>query len=198
MNPEICALDSELFYEGKLHPVKGSENQRISRADQPTPSIIYLPTIHTGNRNSSAEEAEEIARLVGSLTSGSWSWRDRDGDHTAISLSDILIITPYNAQVAQISELIPGARVGTVDKFQGQEAPVAIYSMATSNKEDAPRGMEFLFSANRLNVALSRAKAMAILVSNPSLFDLTCSTPEQIQLANAFCRYLEVSEGMEL
>ena len=87
-----------------------------------------------------------------------------------------------------------GVRVGTVDKFQGQEAPVVIYSMATSSPEDAPRGMEFLYSLNRLNVATSRAKCLAILVASPRLFEAECRTPRQMQLANAFCRYLEMAE----
>ena len=86
---------------------------------------------------------------------------------------------------------MPEARVGTVDKFQGQEAPIVIYSMTTSSHADAPRGMEFLYSLNRLNVAVSRARCVAVLVASPALFDVECKTPRQITLANAFCRYLE-------
>jgi uncharacterized protein len=104
-----------------------------------------------------------------------------------------LIITPYNAQVFEIQQQIPGARVGTVDKFQGQEAALAIYSTATSSHADAPRGMEFLYSLNRLNVATSRAKCASILVSCPQVFEAECRTPRQIQLANAFCRFLEMA-----
>ena len=89
---------------------------------------------------------------------------------------------------------LPGARVGTVDKFQGQEAPVVIYSMTTSSPEEAPRGMEFLYSANRFNVATSRARGVCVLVANPLLFEVDCQTPRQMQLANAFCRYLEAVE----
>jgi uncharacterized protein len=83
--------------------------------------------------------------------------------------------------------------VGTVDKFQGQEAPVVIYSMATSTPEDAPRGMEFLYSLNRLNVAISRARCVAVIVASPALFQVQCRTACQIELANAFCRYLEMA-----
>ena len=86
------------------------------------------------------------------------TWMDRDGQERPITLDDIVIIAPYNAQVFEIQKHLPaGARVGTVDKFQGQEAPIAIYSTATSSHADAPRGMEFLYSLNRLNVATSRA-----------------------------------------
>ncbi|WP_348521966.1 AAA domain-containing protein [Bradyrhizobium sp. BR13661] len=90
-------------------------------------------------------------------------------------------------------ELIPGAKVGTVDKFQGQEAPIVIYSVTTSSHADAPRGMEFLYSANRLNIATSRAKCVCIMVASPRVFEAECRTPGQMQLANAFCRYLEMA-----
>ena len=109
-----------------------------------------------------------------------------------IALEDILIVAPYNAQVSEIAEHIP-ARVGTVDKFQGQEAPVVTYSMATSSAAEAPHGMEFLFSRHRLNVATSRARWACILVGNPQLFEPECRTPEQMRMANAFCRYLELA-----
>jgi superfamily I DNA and/or RNA helicase len=114
-----------------------------------------------------------------------------------LTLDDVLIVAPYNAQVSEIAERIPGARVGTVDKFQGQEAPVVIYSMATSSPEEAPHGLEFLFSRNRLNVATSRARCICILVGNPELFEIECRTPEQMRMANAFCRYLELARSPE-
>ena len=111
----------------------------------------------------------------------------------AITRDDVLIVAPYNAQVGALGERLPGTRIGTVDKFQGQEAPIVIYSMATSSPDEAPRGMEFLFSLNRLNVATSRARCTCILVASPRLFEPECRTPRQIQLANAFCRYLELA-----
>ena len=89
---------------------------------------------------------------------------------------------------------LPHIQIGTVDKFQGQEAPVVIYSIASSSPEDAPRGMEFLYSPNRLNVAVSRAKAMFIMVGNPSIFEPDCKSPEQIKLANPFCRFIELAK----
>jgi uncharacterized protein len=109
-------------------------------------------------------------------------------------MKDILIVTPYNAQVFRLSERIRSDKIGTVDKFQGQEAPVVIYSMTTSSPEDAPRGMEFLYSLNRFNVATSRAKCVCILVANPKLFEPECKTPRQMKLANALCRYLEMAD----
>jgi uncharacterized protein len=113
-----------------------------------------------------------------------------------LTCEDIRVVSPFNAQVSRLADrLAPlGVPVGTVDKFQGQEAPVAIYSMATSRPEDAPRGMEFLYSLNRLNVATSRARCAAILVANPRLFEPDCSTPRQMKLANALCRYRELAQ----
>ena len=119
---------------------------------------------------------------------------DREGKESTLTLEDIVIITPYNAQVFEIQQRLPGARVGTVDKFQGQEAPIAIYSMATSSHADAPRGMEFLYSLNRLNVATSRAKCLSIIVASPELLEAECRTPRQIQLVNAFCRFMELAK----
>ena len=100
---------------------------------------------------------------------------------------------PYNAQVAALRKKLPdGARVGTVDKFQGQEAPIVFYSMATSSSEDAPRGMDFLYSLNRLNVAISRARCVAAIFASPALFQIDCKTLSQMELANAFCRNIEL------
>ena len=121
-------------------------------------------------------------------------WTDHRNDRRPLRLADILIIAPYNAQVAALSARLPEARIGTVDKFQGQEAPVVICSLTTSSPEDAPRGMEFLYSPNRLNVAVSRARTACILVGSPALFEPECRSPAQMRLANAFCRYLEMAQ----
>ena len=140
-----------------------------------------------------SEEIEQIAELVESLLEPGVIWTDRSGTTRRLRLGDILIVSPYNAQVSDIANRITNARVGTVDKFQGQEAPVVIYSLTTSSPEDAPRGMEFLYSLNRLNVATSRARALCILVGNPRLFEPECRSPRQMQLANALCRYWEMA-----
>jgi superfamily I DNA and/or RNA helicase len=130
-----------------------------------------------------------VAGILGSST----TWVDRHGIERVVSSDDILIIAPYNAQVFDLKDRLPGARIGTVDKFQGQEAPIVVYSMTTSTHADAPRGMNFLYSLNRLNVATSRAKCLSILVCSPALFEPECRTPEQMRMANAFCRYLEMA-----
>ena len=155
--------------------------------------LWFAPVEHEGNQNSSAEEVERIAEIVETLSAGGTTWVDQDGNRQPLRLKDILIVAPYNAQVAELGQRIPGAHVGTVDRFQGQEAPVVICSMTTSSPEEAPHGMEFLYSLNRLNVATSRARCASILVANPRLFEPECRTPRQMQLANAFCRYVELA-----
>ncbi len=152
-----------------------------------------MPVEHKGNQNAAPEEVEIIADLVHSLTRPGVGWTDDKGNSRALLLSDILVVAPYNTQVFDLAARLPGARVGTVDKFQGQQAPIVIYSMTTSSPDDAPRGMEFLYSLNRLNVATSRAKAMVIIVASPKLLEPECHTPRQMQLANALCRYAELS-----
>jgi uncharacterized protein len=136
-----------------------------------------------------------VAELVELLLRDDATWIDKERQVRRITLNEILIVAPYNAQVSLLLRRLPrGSRVGTVDKFQGQEAPVVMYSMATSTPQDAPRGMEFLYSGNRLNVATSRAQCVTVLVASPALFDVQCKTPRQMELANAFCRYLEMTE----
>jgi uncharacterized protein len=194
LNPAICQFTSELFYEGKLTSLTGLDKQVLSG---PTPfagaGLFYAPVAHEGNQNESSEEADKILEIVRELVQPGVMWTNRKGDVTQLTLKDILIVAPYNAQVATVAHRVPGALVGTVDKFQGQEAPVVIYSTTTSDPEDAPHGMEFLFSRNRLNVATSRAKCVCIVVGNPRLFEPECRTPQQMRLANSYCRYIEIA-----
>lgn len=194
LHPEICTYTSEVFYASRLHPRPGLDIQQI-RSSGPLSGfgLRYLSVPTNGNQSSSPEEAEAIARLVADVLASDTTCIDKNGAERLITLEDILIIAPYNAQVFELKERITGARIGTVDKFQGQEAPIAIYSMTTSSHTDAPRGMEFLYSLNRLNVATSRAKCLCVLVASPAVFEATCRTPRQMQLANAFCRYLELA-----
>jgi uncharacterized protein len=194
LHPLICAFNSELFYDGRLKSRPGLELQEIRSSGRLSGAgLRYVAVEHEGNQSSSPEEADAIRDLVeGILTSGT-TWIDREGVEAQISLEDILVIAPYNAQVFELQKRIPSGRIGTVDKFQGQEAPIVIYSMTTSSHSDAPRGMEFLYSANRLNVATSRAKCLCVVVACARLFEAECRTPRQMQLANAFCRYLEMA-----
>jgi superfamily I DNA and/or RNA helicase len=195
LHPDVCAFTSELFYEGRLTSRPENAKQRLN-AGGPLggTGLRFAPVEHSGNQNESLEEVEKVAAAVDDLLRSGATWTDKNGETHVLGIQDILIVAPYNAQVSALAERLPAqSRVGTVDKFQGQQAAVVFYSMATSTPEDAPRGMEFLYSLNRLNVAVSRARCVAVIVASPALFEVQCKTPRQIELANAFCRYLEMA-----
>lgn len=195
MHPAICAFDSEMFYESKLESRPELLNQTIlGNSSFSGSGLIYVSVDHTGNTSSSIEEKDAIVKIVNELTKGDFYWEDSKKVKRKITKDDIKIIAPYNAQVQLLSEYLPDLSIGTVDKFQGQENAIIIYSVATSSPADAPRGMDFLYSPNRFNVAVSRARAMFIMVANPSIFEPECKNPAQIKLANPFCRFMEVAE----
>jgi uncharacterized protein len=148
---------------------------------------------HEANENESSEEAEVVARLARDLVDGGATWVDDEGRVRPVDWSQIVIVAAYNAQVGAIARILPQGRVGTVDKFQGQEAPVSIYSMASSSAEEAPRGMDFLYSGHRLNVATSRARCVALVVASPRLLQVRARTADQMRLANALARFAEMS-----
>ena len=157
-----------------------------------------LPVLHQGNGQASDEEVEVIDELIRQLI-GVGFVSDRGEVEGEITLNDILIVTPYNLQVGKLRERLDGeglteARIGTVDKFQGQEAPVVIVSMCASTTDDAPRGIEFLLNRNRLNVAVSRAQCLAIVVASPALATASCTTLEQMAQVNLFCKLLDAAE----
>ena len=196
LHPDICDFISEAFYEGRLQPHPETARQRVGTGGfVEGTGIRFVPVAHEGNQARSREEAELVAAAIRGLVGRHWT--DQRGITRDLGIEDVLVVAPYNAQVAEIVRRVGDEfgrpRVGTVDKFQGQEAPVAIYSMATSSPEDAPRQMEFLYSGNRLNVAISRAQGIAILVCSPALLRVRCHTPAQMRLANALCRYVEMA-----
>jgi uncharacterized protein len=182
MAPAITRFTSEVFYAGQLqsHSSIADRALRGSR-DFDGAGLWLIPVAHDGNRTSAPEEVEAIAGLVASLVPA------------PLSGHALRVMAPFNAQVNRLADrLAPwGVPVGTVDKFQGQTAEVAIYSMTASRPEDAPRGMEFLYSLHRLNVATSRARSAVFLVCSPLLLEPECRTPRQMRLANALCRYRE-------
>jgi uncharacterized protein len=199
MHPDVCDYISEVFYEGRLKP--RSDLARIAlhaAGDLAGTGLRYVPVDHHGNQSASPEEVDVVERLVSRLLGGGVTWTDRHGHVRDLAATDILVVAPYNAHVALLRRRLPHVRVGTVDKFQGQQAPVVIYSMATSSPDLAPRGPEFLFSGNRLDVAISRARCAAFLVASPTLLELTCKTERQMALVNAFCRYLEVAREVRV
>jgi predicted RecB family nuclease len=199
LSPDICRFTSELFYESRLTSRPGLERQRLNGLEAlPASGVALVPVHHEGNRNYSDEEMEAVVLLTQQLTQLGVTWTDGNGISHPMQGKDILVVAPYNSHVTRLTERLAGSevRVGTVDKFQGQEAPVVIYSMATSRPEDAPRGMEFLYSLNRLNVATSRARCLAVVVASPHLFEPDCHSPRQMKLANALCRYRELVAGV--
>lgn len=195
MHSSINTFVSELFYENRLKSKGHLDQQQILDSKYAGAGLYIEEVEHTGNTNSSPEEVEKIVEIVTKLTCGEVRFVNENGEEAVLSAGDIKIITPYNAQVQAIKKHLPNVEVGTVDKFQGQESPVIIYSVATSSLEEAPRGMDFLFSPNRFNVAVSRARTCFIMVANPAIFEAECKSPHQIKLANAFCRFKELSRN---
>ena len=194
LNPKISEFTSILYYEGRLRAKEGLESQIIG-GDTPFSGggLFLVPVNHEGNQSQSLEEARKIRDIIGHLLNAGLTWTDREGKISPLEDKDILVIAPYNAQVSILKEARPQISVGTVDKFQGQEAPVVIYSLTSSSPQDAPRGMSFLYSPNRLNVATSRAKCICILVASLSLFEAECNTIEQMRWANGLCLYREMA-----
>jgi superfamily I DNA and/or RNA helicase len=185
MRPEVNAFVSATFYDGRLEAASVCSERSVANGN----GIRFMPVPHEGNRTQAPEEAEavaaEVARLVGSEYS-------EGGGSRPLRYEDVIVVAPYNAHVRCLREKLPAAvAVGTVDKFQGQQAPIVFYAMGSSSSEDVPRGLDFLFSRNRLNVAVSRAQCLAYLVCSPRLLDANCKSVEQMRLANALCRLVE-------
>jgi predicted RecB family nuclease len=206
MHPALCEFISAMVYEGRLCAAESCKNQRIDAPWFSGAGLRYVPVEHEANAQSSEEEAAEIERIVAGLIGGTFT--DRDGRTRALDIADVLVVSPYNAQVRLLKRRLrkrfgETIRVGTVDKFQGQEAPAVIYSLAASSTDDAPRGANFLFEENRFNVAISRGRALAVLVCSPRLLETRCTTVEQLRAVAAFCAFGEVAgasgaPGLEL
>ncbi len=192
MHPHVTVFISDLAYEGRLRSATGRDRQTLLPGGPLSGSGLRLRTVpHVANAARSTEEADEIEQLWHSLIGQGYV--DVDGLERPIGADDVLIVAPFNNQVGELLRRLPNARVGTVDKFQGQEAPVVIYSMTSSSAEDAPRGVGFLYDLHRLNVAVSRAQALSVLVCSPELLDAAVDTPEQLRRVNALCRYAEMA-----
>jgi uncharacterized protein len=191
MHPDVCRFVSDAFYDGRLLPEEDNARQRLvlgSGVDAALAAtgLRFIEVEHDGCSQKSEIEAERLAEVYRSLRRQRWI--DRGGKQAAIGLDDILVVSPFNMQVDLLRRLLPeGARVGTVDKFQGQQAAAVLISMAASSGADSPRGIEFLFSRNRLNVAISRARCFAGIFASPRLLEAPCHTIEQLRLVDAFC-----------
>jgi uncharacterized protein len=186
-------------YENRLQPDEGAKLQRLLINVSADPKALaetgvrFVGVAHEGCSQRSPAEAERLNRAYTALQGQ--RWRDRDGNERSIGADDVLVVSPYNMQVNLLLSTLPaGARVGTVDKFQGQEAAVVLISMATSSGEDLPRNIEFLYSRNRLNVAISRARCLAVVFASPRLLEIPCSTIEQMRLVNTLCWVKDYSD----
>jgi uncharacterized protein len=178
LHPHIGRYISEEFYEGRLR----SDPICSTRTTPLGTGLRFCPVEHDGCRQESRAEADRVVTEIATLRAA------------GVTDGDIIVVAPYNAQVNLLRELLPAdIRVGTVDKFQGQQARVVLYSMASSSGEEIPRGLEFLLSRNRLNVAISRAQCLAYLVCSPQLLEVNCRTIDQMRLANALCRFVELA-----
>jgi len=199
LHPAVCGFTSELYYEGRLAPEPRNEVQSVAGPTRfPAPGLYLVPVTHAGNQAAAPEEVAAINRIVADLLQPGVTWTGRDGRTRPITRDDILVVAPYNAQIGALKRALAGTRIGTVDKFQGQQAPVVIYSTTSSSPEDAPRGMAFLYNPNRLNVATSRAQAVVIVVASPRLFEPECRTPEQMRWANGLCLYRELATAIHI
>ena len=192
MHPDIADFVSDLAYEGRLTSAPHRERQRV-RSDGLLfgSGLRFVPVNHTGCAAASDPEVAVVAQLLDGLTGA--TWYDHEDHEYPLTAADVLVVAPYNNHVARLRVALPGARVGTVDKFQGQQAAVVIYSMASSTAEDAPRGVDFLYDVHRLNVAASRAKCLAVIVASPRLLDAAVGSPDQLRKVNALCRFVDLA-----
>lgn len=194
LHPKLLAFTSDVFYEGRLKSHASCAQQAIlGNSDFAGAGLWWQPCPHSGNQSSSPEEVEAVASIFKHLVSSGLEWQNQKGVVAPMTPQDVLIVAPYNMQVNALRERLPGARVGTVDKFQGQQAAVVLYSMTSSSADDAPRGMGFLYDLHRLNVATSRARCAVVLVASPDVLEPECRSPEQMRLANAVCWFRAVA-----
>ncbi len=198
MHPDVCRFVSEAVYDGRLRSSPGTERHRVVRGPGTTlvpaeTGIVWVPVKHDGCTQSSDEECDAIVAIVeellGRMVVG------REGPERPMTAEDILVVAPFNLQVRCLRErLEPEVRIGSVDKFQGQEAAVVIVSLCASTLDEAPRGAPFLLSPNRLNVAVSRAEALAIVVGSPELIEVRCRSVEEMRLVNLLCHLVQYAE----
>lgn len=205
MAPGVCSFISLAFYDGRLAPHPDTTLRALLAPDEgtdpenftlPHEGIVLLEVNHHSRTQKSSEEGEIVLEAYNRLLT--MTFRDSTGKERPLTRDDILVVSPYNMQVNLLESMLPkGARVGTVDKFQGQEAPVVFFSMATSSGEDLPRNIEFLFSKNRLNVAISRAQCLAVVVASPLLAEAACKTVDQMRLVNTFCWLCDYAQRVQ-
>ncbi|HEY9226911.1 MAG TPA: AAA domain-containing protein, partial [Gemmatimonadaceae bacterium] len=191
MQPDLCRFVSDAFYDGRLESVESAAQQTLIVSNDAGGALApfglrFVSVEHEDRAQKSDEEAERLNSMYRALLGQCWV--NQRGETKPIGVDDVLVVSPYNMQVNLLKRVLPdGARVGTVDKFQGQEGAVVLISMAASSGEHIPRGIEFLFSRNRLNVAISRARCLSVVLASPQLLGITCRSVQQVRLANVLC-----------
>ena len=197
MHSQICNFISSRIYENRITSIDSNDNRVINHPSksilQKSFGIEYIPVEHIGNEQASLEEALKIKEIIKSLLRSTKTNRDRL--ETEVTKEDILIVTPYNHQVRLLSDTLGSSfNIGTVDKFQGREAPIVIISMASSNALTSPRGLSFLFDPNRLNVAISRAQSLTILVASRELERPIATSQKDMKLSNLYLDLIDFTK----
>ena len=191
LHPNLNSFISSNFYDDRLKHHKLTEKRELIFPEKDKsfqkPGIYYLPIQHQDCSQQSNEEGEMVNKLYKKFLK--IKFKDEKGNTKKITVNDILTVSPYNVQVNYLKSILPkDSKVGTIDKFQGQEAPIVIISMTTSDPENLSRHLEFFYSRNRLNVAISRAQCLSLVIMNPELFRLDCSKVSQIKLVNTLLK----------
>jgi uncharacterized protein len=200
MHEDVCRFISDAVYDGRLRPEADNQKRRLVLGSSAHPAlrptgIAFVPVRHDGCKQSSEAEAIVVNDLFHSLLAQRYV--DGDGVERPMTIDNVLVVAPYNAQVNLLKSRLPArARVGTIDKFQGQEAEADLVSMTTSSGEYLPRNIEFLYDKNRLNVAVSRARSLAVVVASPELLHIRCTTPAQMELVNTLCWVREYADAL--
>jgi len=195
MHPKLCRFVSEMVYEGRLQADSENDRQVLhvptgNRWLRETAGILFSAVEHEGNTQCSDEEVERVSAIVKELLKCRLA--EKRGRPRPLELNDILCVAPYNMQVRRLQEALPSdARIGSVDKFQGQQATVVIVSMCSSFGEAGPRGLSFLLDKNRLNVALSRATTLAIVVGDPRIANSSARSVADVERINLYCRIVQ-------
>ncbi len=190
LRPELCTFTSEAYYQGRLKPAVSSALRSLAAGN----GLVLLPVQHEGCSQQSWEEADAVSQAISALLGTPFTIDP--GTTKPLEARDILVVAPYNAQVRALKARVPrGVRVGTVDKFQGQEAAVVFVSFASSSGADTPRGIQFAFDRHRVNVATSRAQCRVVLVHSPRLLEAECHTVEQMRLMNSVCLFCEIAQA---
>ena len=193
LNKNICEFISSSFYESRLkpHPVTSERYVKLNLDNIKDEGINFIPMYHENNTQKSIEETDYIKDLIGKII-GKRCKDNGDTKERSLDLNDILIVAPFNMQVNNLARNLPiNSKVGTIDKFQGQEAKIVFISMTSSDPENIPRNKDFLFSRNRLNVGISRAECTTIILFNPNLLNTSCQKIEEMRLINNFCKLLK-------